>query len=169
MLGAAAALVIGYAAVQVVGDSVGPSSQSDSAGSGADPGADSRAESGGSGDAPSAAGSAVPPPTALAELGVEGLEPLDPGTLDDDLAALDSTAEKDATALRSARRLSRACGPRTLPVAAGSRTLAAAYDGRPTLVVYLPPEGGSQRVDLYLCDSARPRQPFRSVTLPAGE
>jgi hypothetical protein len=52
---------------------------------------------------------------------------------------------------------------------AGSRTLAAAYDGRPTLVVYLPPEGGSQRVDLYLCDSATPRQPFRSVTLPAGE
>ena len=33
-----------------------------------------------------------------------------------DLHALGSTAEKDATALRSARRLSGACGPRTRPV-----------------------------------------------------
>ena len=52
---------------------------------------------------------------------------------------------------------------------AGSRTLAAAYDGRPTLVVYLPLEGGSQRVDLYHCDTAQPRKAFRSVTLPTGE
>jgi len=107
-------------------------------------------------------------PKALRDLGIEGLEPLEPGSLDQDLSALGSTAEKDTTALRSARRLSGVCGPRT-PMVAGSRTLAAAYDGRPTLVVYLPPEGGSQRVDLYLCDSATPRQPFRSVTLPAGE
>ena len=81
--------------------------------------------------------------------------------------ALDSSSEKEATALRSARRLSDTCGPRT-PVP-GSRTLAAAYDGRPSLVVFLPPEGDSQQVYLYLCDTATPRKAFRSVTLPTGE
>ena len=165
VLAAAAVLVIGYGTVQVVGGTLGSGGESDSAGSSSDAGSASRAESGGdSGDAPSAAEDA-PPPTALAELGIKGLEQLEPGTLDEDLSALDSTAEKDATSLRSARRLSGTCGPRA-PVP-GSRTLAAAYDGRPTLVVYLPPDGGSQQVDLYLCDAARPRQPFRSVTLPA--
>ena len=167
VLAAAAVLVIGYGTTQVIGNTMGSSSDSDSAGAGADSGADSRAEVGaGSGDAPSAAQDA-PRPHALQDLGIKGLRPLEPGTLDQDLYALGSTAERDTTALRGARRLSGACGPRT-PVP-GSRTLAAAYDGRPTLVVYLPPEGGSQQVDLYLCDTAKPREAFRSVTLPAGE
>ena len=167
LLAAAAVLAIGYGTTEVIGGTMGSSGDSDSGASGAGSMADSKAESGGSsGQAPSAADS-PPPPTALAELGVEGLEPIRPGTLDEDLSALDSSAEKDATALRSARRLSEDCGPRT-PVP-GSRTLAAAYDGRPTLVVYLPAEGGSQRVDLYLCDTAKPRKAFRSVTLPTGE
>ena len=165
VLAAAAVLVIGYGTTQVIGNTMGSSSDSDSAGS--DAGADSSAESGGaSGDVPSAAEDA-PRPHALQDLGIKGLRPLEPGTLDQDLYALGSTAERDTTALRGARRLSGACGPRT-PVP-GSRTLAAAYDGRPTLVVYLPAEGGSQRVDLYLCDTAKPRTAFRSVTLPTGE
>ena len=170
VLAAAAVLAIGYGTTQVIGNTVRSGGESDSAGSSSDAGADTKAERGASsGDAPSAAEDA-PPPTAAApleELGIKGLVPLEPGSLDQDLYALGSTAEQDATALRSARRLSGACGPRT-PVA-GSRTLAAAYDGRPTLVVYLPPEGGSQRVDLYLCDTEKPRRPFRSVTLPTGE
>ena len=163
VLAAAAVLVIGYGTTQVIGNTTG--SNSDTSGAGSDSSAES---AGGSGDAPSSAEDA-PLPSALQDLGIKGLVPLEPGSLDQDLHALGSTAEKDTTALRSARRLSGVCGPRTRAVPAGSRTLAAAYDGRPTLVVYLPPEGGSQRVDLYLCDSANPRKPFRSVTLPAGE
>ena len=162
VLAAAAVLAIGYGSVEVVGGSLGSGGESDSAGSSsqADDGAGSGADSG-------AAAEDAPPPTALAELGVKGLVPLSPSTLDQDLYALDSDTEKGAPSLRGARRLSESCGPRT-PVP-GSRTLAAAYAGRPTLVVYLPPDGGSQRVDLYLCDAEQPRQAFRSVTLPAGE
>ena len=167
LLAAAAVLAIGYGTTEVIGSTSGSSGGSDSGASGAGSSADEKTDSGAtSGEAPSAAEGA-PPPTALAELGIAGLEPIEPGTLDQDLYALDSSPEKDKAALRGARRLSGSCGPRT-PVP-GSRTLAAAYDGRPTLVVYLPAEGGSQRVDLYLCDTAKPRQAFRSVTLPTGE
>ena len=168
MLAAAAVLVIGYGTTQVVGGTLGSGGESDSAGSSSDAGADSRAESGAdSGERPLRGGGRPAAHRARRSSASRASSRSSRARLDEDLSALDSTAEKDATALRSARRLSGACGPRT-PVP-GSRTLAAAYDGRPTLVVYLPPEGGSQRVDLYLCDTAKPRKAFRSVTLPTGE
>ncbi|MET1058825.1 MAG: hypothetical protein ABWX84_04480 [Nocardioides sp.] len=168
VLAAAAVVAIGYGTTQVIGNTLGGTASDSSAGGDStaeDSGVDRDA---GSGEAPSSAEGA-PPPTAfgpLDELGVEGLEPISPVTLDKDLNALDSTVDKQA-ARSSVRRLAEVCGPRT-PVP-GSRTLPAAYDGRPTLVVYLPPEGGSQRVELYLCDTEKPRQPFRSVTLATGE
>jgi hypothetical protein len=170
VLAAAAVVVIGYGTTQVVGNTLGgSSSDSGSAGGGSSSG-DTTAERGaGSGGAPSAADDGAPPPSAFApldDLGIQGLEPLDTARLDENLATLEDSAVK-APAQRSARRLAEVCGPRA-PVP-GSRTRAAAYDGRPTLVVYLPPEGGSQRVDLYLCDTKQPRRPFRSVTLPTGE
>jgi len=168
VLAAAAVVAIGYGATQVIGNTLGPTADSGSAGGGS-----TAEDSGGdrgtaSGDAPSAAES-VPPPEAfvpLDELGIEGLEPIGPVSLDKDLAALEET-EDEASARRSSRALAEVCGPRR-PVP-GSRTLAAAYDGRPALVVYLPVEGDARQVDLYLCDTAKPRRSFRSVTLPAGE
>jgi hypothetical protein len=150
----------------VIGNTLGGATDGSGSAGGSvaeDSGADKEA---GSGDAPSAAEDA-PPPEAfvpLDELGIEGLEPIRRATLDQDLTALGDT-EEQASALRSTRRLAGICGPRDrVP---GSRTLAAAYDGRPTLVVYLAPDGGSQRVDLYLCDTGTPRRAFRSVTLPS--
>ena len=167
VLAAAAVVAIGYGATQVIGNTLDPTADSDSAGGGSTA-EDSGDRSSTSGDAPSAAES-VPPPEAfvpLDELGIEGLEPIGPVSLDKDLAALEDTKD-EASALRSTRALAEVCGPRR-PVP-GSRTLAAAYDGRPALVVYLPLEGDDRQVDLYLCDTAKPRQSFRSVTLPAGE
>ena len=168
VLAAAAVLVIGYGTAQVVGGTLGSGGESDSAGSSSDAGRRQQ------GRERRRLRRAPPPrprtprrPPRSQSSASRASSRSSRARLDEDLYALDSTAEKDATALRSARRLSGACGPRT-PVP-GSRTLAAAYDGRPTLVVYLPPEGGSQQVDLYLCDTEKPRQAFRSVTLPTGE
>ena len=168
VLAAAAVVAIGYGTTQVVGNTLGGSA-GDSGSAGGSSAEDSAAEKdSGSGDSPSAAEDA-PPPEAfvpLDELGIEGLEPIRPANLDQDLTALEDTKEQ-ASALRSTRRLAGVCGPRDR--APGSRTLAAAYDGRPTLVVYLAPEDGAQRVDLYLCDTESPRRAFRSVTLPSQE
>lgn len=166
LLAAAAVVAIGYGSTQVIGNTLGGATDDGGSAGGSvaeDSGADRDAASG---EAPSGADDA-PPPEAfvpLDELGVEGLEPIRRATLDQDLISL-GDAEEQASALRSTRRLAGICGPRDS--APGSRTLAAAYDGRPTLVVYLAPDGGSQRVDLYLCDTETPRRAFRSVTLPS--
>ncbi len=169
LLAAAAVVAIGFGTTQVITDTREPTGDSSSAGSESDSGADATRDGGAeSGDSPSAADGAAPPEAfvPLDELGIEGLEPLRRATLDEDVAALEDTKKQEST-LRSTRRLAARCGP--LDRVPGSRTLAAAYDGRPTLVVYLAPEGGSQRVDLYLCDTAEPRRAFRSVTLSPGE
>jgi hypothetical protein len=42
--------------------------------------------------------------------------------------------------------------------------VAALYDRAPAVLVYHPPDGSTQVVDLVLCGSERP---IRSVTLPA--
>lgn len=170
VLAAAAVLVVGFGVTQVLDSAT--MQDSDSAGgstSAEDSDAEKESTDDGAAGPDAASGDGAPPPETfepLDELGIDGLEPIRRATLERDLAALEDTQEQ-AGALRSTRRLSGSCGPRE--PAAGSRTLAAAYDGRPTLVVYLAPDGGSQRVDLYLCDTERPRRPFRSVTLPSGK
>ena len=130
LLAAAAVVAIGYGTTQVIDNTLsGSSGDSGSAGGGVaeDSTVDKDA---GSGDSPSAAEGA-PPPEAfvpLDELGIEGLEPIRPANLDQDLTVLGDT-EEQAGALRSTRRLAATCGPRDrVP---GSRTLAAAYDGAP--------------------------------------
>jgi hypothetical protein len=163
VLAAAAVAAIGFGATQMLDTG---SSEGDSAGGSSD--SSVTRDGAGDSEAEAAAPEKSPPPSsfALDGLGVKGLEPIDPRQLSDDLAALDESAENAGQA-RSARRLADVCGPRrTVP---GSRVVAATYDDRPTLAVYLPPEDGSRRVDLYLCDTDRPRDAFRSVTLPAGE
>ena len=169
LLAAAAVVAIGFGTTQVITDTTGPTADRSSVGNGSGSSADAKRDGGAeSGDSPSAADGAAPPEAfgPLDELGIEGLEPIRRATLDEDVAALDDTKAQQST-LRSTRRLAAVCGP--LDPAPGSRTLAAAYDGRPTLVVYQAPDGGSQRVDLYLCDAAEPRRAFRSVTLSPGE
>jgi hypothetical protein len=52
----------------------------------------------------------------------------------------------------------------TAPIDAGSKVVAAMYDGAPAAVVLKPPSGDVQVVDLYLCGDVEPR---RSITLMA--
>lgn len=160
VLAAAAVVALGYGVGQVATGTLSGSGSDSDAGSVAD--RSTHAESGGdsgSGDAAQPGSEGYAP---LDDLGVAGLEPIDPDSPSDSLTTLrDEPADGQYTASR--RALVDICGPRRTP--AGARLVPATYDGRPTLVLFRAPQGGSQRVDLYLCDGPTPRAAFRTVTL----
>ena len=157
LLAAAAVVAIGYGATQVLPDLT--QSGGDDAGSTAGHSDKvSQAESGGD----SGALDAAPPP--VTDLGIAGLRPLDTDDLRQSLTSLrrKSTRSEEFSAAQRDAALDR-CGPAD-PVP-GSRLVGASYDGRPAMVVYLPEQNGRQRVELYLCDTAKPRKVFQTVTL----
>jgi hypothetical protein len=153
LVAAATVAAVGYAATAVITGGSGGEADSGAAGS-----SDAGGESGAvQEEAPESADRG---PVPIDDLGIEGLDELTPDDLRSDLRSL---AEKDANDGYAGRRLRRVCGPQ--PAVPGSRRVAAAYDDRPALVVYLPAVDGEQRVDVYLCDADDPRSVFRSVTL----
>ncbi len=163
-----AKLVLAAAAVVVVGYGVGQVATGTLSGSGSDSGsgavADKSTADGAA--AATAVGQAAEPGSEgyapLDDLGIAGLEPIDPDSPADSLTTLrDEPADGQYAASR--RALMDVCGPRRTP--SGARLVPATYDGRPTLVLFRAPQGGGQRVDLYLCDGPTPRMPFRTVTL----
>jgi hypothetical protein len=159
LLAAAAVVAIGWGTTQVLPSVTqsGGSSDSGAAQDSAQDSADAPAESGGD----SRALAETPPP--VTDLGIAGLRPVDPDALDRDLARLRNKSTRAQQGFESGASDMVRCGP--ADPEPGSRFVGAAYDGRPALVVYHPVRGGEQQVDLFLCDTARPRQVFRTVTL----
>jgi hypothetical protein len=159
LLAAAAVVAIGWGTTQVLPNVTqsGGSSDSGSAQDSAQDSADAPTESGGDSRA------LAETPSPVTDLGIAGLRPVDPDGLDRDLARLRGLSTRSQPKAEDAISDMVRCGP--ADPEPGSRFVGAAYDGRPALVVYHPVRGDEQQVDLFLCDTARPRQVFRTVTL----
>lgn len=164
VLAAAAVVVVGYGVGQVATGTLSGSGGGSDSGAVADKNtADRGTATDGGGDSGSGSSGSAPEGYApLDDLGIAGLEAIDPDNPADSLTTLrDEPADGQLATNR--RALEDVCGPRRAP--RGARLVPATYDGHPTLVLFRAPEAGSQRVDLYRCDAPTPRTPFRTVTL----
>ncbi len=161
LLGAAAAIVVGGVVLAQHLPNGGTSSQT--AGSAASSEGDPYAAGGQSGKAPSH------PPTA----GDTGSQ-AGPGSVRAAVRAgrvvvrrpsfsTDALAGRALLGGHGARRLVQPAAVCFTPTG-GEQVVAALYDLAPAVLVYHPPDGSTQVVDLVLCGSDRP---IRSVTLPA--
>lgn len=108
--------------------------------------------------------------SSLNLIGIQGLRPLSPGTLDRDLEELTRTSAAEADGGDNKYDVSAArtsCGP--YYTVSGGETFAASYRRHLALVLFHPRLDGVRLVEIYDCESRTPRQAVRTVTLQTGE
>ena len=161
VLAAAAVVAVGYGVGQVATGTLSGSGSDSDAGSVAD--RSTHAESGGGQRVRLTRPSPAPRGTPRSTTSASPVSSRSTPTARPTRSPRSATSQPTGSTPPAGGRSLDICGPRRTP--AGARLVPATYDGRPTLVLFRAPQGGSQRVDLYLCDGPTPRAAFRTVTL----